>query len=533
MSEEESPSASRRTFIFRVWPWLAAVASGALLALCYAPWDRGGLIWLALTPLVAAAWLGTRRPFLLGYVAGLVFFTATFHWLHALGELFQAPALQGLPLLLGAYLALYPATWTWFLARVLAPDAGTRRFPNSWRNLATGALAASAWTALEWVRGWLLSGFGWNGLGVALHRDLPMIQIAELTGTLGLSWLVTFVNVMIVIVIRRIAGEIGPGFLRRIRWEFSISVSLVVVVFSYGLRQLLRGESAPSATLQIAAIQPNIPQLQKFDPAFEDETFTALERLTLMAAAMQPDLIVWPEAATPRGVFADQALFDRLEKLRADARRPLLVGTVEQTLEANEPRAYNSAMLLPSGTEPMSEQPPTYRKSHLVPFGEFLPLRPLLNPIAGDLVPGDMDAGSGLTIFQLGEHRFSTLICFEDTLGDLARQFVKNGADLLINITNDGWFLRTCGAETHLANSVMRAVENRRPLLRCGNTGVTGLVRPSGHVERWLEPHREGFAVKTVPLTASPLTFYTRHGDWLAWPCVGAVLLASIVRRRR
>jgi apolipoprotein N-acyltransferase len=504
--------------------WLGAAASSALLALCYAPWNFGGLVWFALAPLVAAIWFGAKRPFLLGYIAGLAFFTVTFHWLHALAELFETPALYGLPLLLGAYLALYPAVWAWFLARITPAT-----WMNSWRNLATGALAASAWTALEWVRGWMLSGFGWNGLGVALHRDLPVIQIAEFTGTLGLSWLVAFVNVMMVIIVRRIVGEIGPGFLRRIRWEFSITVSVVVIVFSYGLRQLLQPQPPAGTTLQIAAVQPNIPQTQKFDPAAEDETLATLERLTLMAAAMQPDLILWPEASTPRGIFADQNLFDRFEKLRADVQRPMLVGTVE----GDATGFYNSAMLLPAGSESLREQPPTYRKIHLVPFGEFLPLRFLLGPVVGDLIPGDMDAGRDFTIFHLGQTKLSTLICFEDTLGNQTRRFAEAGADLLVNLTNDGWFLRTCGAEQHLANSVLRAVENRRSLVRCGNTGVTSLVRPSGYVDRWLESHREGFAVKTVSIPAAPPTFYTRHGDWIAWACTAATLGALIVRRRR
>src|SRR5262245_24363991 len=131
-------------------------------------------------PLTAAVWFGkSNRPFALGYATGIVFFTITFHWLSALGVLFKTPVLRGLPVLLAAYLALYPAMWSWFVARIVAPERTGRTFPNSWQNLGLGAVAACAWTALEWIRGWMLSGFGWNGLGVALHRDLPIIQIAE------------------------------------------------------------------------------------------------------------------------------------------------------------------------------------------------------------------------------------------------------------------------------------------------------------------------------------------------------------------
>src|SRR6478735_4183669 len=175
---------------------MAAVVSGVLLACAYPPLDWGGVIWIALTPLIAAVWIGgSRRAGLLGYVAGVVFFTLTFHWLGVLAILFETPLLYALPLLLALYLALYPALWCWFLGKVLA-TGDQRRFPSSLRNLAFGATAASAWTILEWVRGWLFGGFGWNGLGVALHRDLGTIQIAEVTGLSGLNWLITFINVM-------------------------------------------------------------------------------------------------------------------------------------------------------------------------------------------------------------------------------------------------------------------------------------------------------------------------------------------------
>lgn len=517
------------------WPWLCAIASGLLLALSFPPANLGGLIWIALTPLICAVWFRSTRPtgrrsFALGYVTGLVFFTATLSWLHALGTLFSAPLLYGLPLLLGAYLALYPALWAWLLDRMLAPSPGDRRFPNSWRNLQVGALGACAWTVLEWIRGWLLSGFGWNGLGVALHRDLAMIQIADLTGVLGLTWLVAFVNLMLVIIVRRIAGELGVDFLKRIRWEFSISVTLVVLVFSYGVRTLMARGSGGSPTAWVAAIQPNIPQIEKFDPAFEDQAFAQLERLTLMANATQHDLIVWPEAATPRGIFADEINWEFIQRIAANVSVPILVGTVEDYLDREQARAFNTAVLLTPGSGDSPPRIQKYRKMHLVPFGEYLPLRPLLGGIVGGLVPGDISAGSEAVVIDSPIGKLGPLICFEDTLGDLTRRFVLRGAQLLVNITNDGWFLRTAGQEVHLANAVLRAVENRRPLLRCTNTGVTCLVTAEGRVDRRLEPHRQGFTVYPVSIRENALTFYTRRGDWIAWVS-GAALLLGILRR--
>lgn len=515
----------------QVWPWLAALSSGALLALCFAPWNCTALVWIALIPLAAAVWFSppsARRPGLraaaLGYCAGVVFFTMTFHWLGALGTLFGQSILRGLPLLLALYMGLYFAIWAWFLARVLAPDPARRNFPNSWANLAAGALGASAWVALEWVRGWLFSGFGWNGLGVALHGDLPMIQVASLTGVGGLSWMVAFVNLMVVIILRRLAGEIGISFGKRVRWEFSISVCVVLAAWGYGVRSLLAKPRA-SLPLQVASLQPNIAQEIKFSGDGEDEVFQQLGGLTKLAtAASPPDLLLWPESATPRGMYADEANYRFVMDHAEAGDFSLMLGTVEDA--PTEGVSYNTAKLLSAHGRDQQ----THRKVHLVPFGEYLPLRPLLEPIAGALVPGDFAAGTEATVLELPKPRIklSALICFEDTLGDLTRRFVQNGAQVLVNLTNDGWFLRSAGAEQHLQNALLRAVENRRPLIRCTNTGMTCWIGPNGHIEHSMKPFQAGFATWTVKVPAEPaLTFYTRHGDWVAKLSALLALLAT------
>lgn len=508
-----------------------------MLALCFAPWDFTPLVWVALVPLICAVWLSPsslRRPGMreagLGYVAGLVFFSAVFYWLGALGALFRAPLLYGLPLLLAVYMALYFAFWAWFLGRVLAVTSDERRFPNSWRNLATGALGAGAWMVQEWVRGWLLSGFGWNGLGVPLHADLPMIQIASITGVLGLAGIVAFVNLMLVIVVRRIVGELGAQFLKRIRWEFSLSVAAVVFVFAYGVRTLLA--PVPEAVaLRVTAIQPNIPQTVKFSADGEDEIFRQLGNLTALAAgSTQPQLLIWPESATPRGIYSDDVNFDFVMRHAALGDFGLLLGTVEDDPERGA--TFNVAKLF---TE-RGKHEQTHRKMHLVPFGEYLPMRRLLGAVLGGLVPGDFDAGHVATVFDLPRPgiRLSALICFEDTLGDLTRDFVRNGAQLLVNVTNDGWFLRTAGAQQHLDNAVFRAVENRRPLIRCTNTGMTCSIDRHGHVDHWLRPFQQGFAARNVNVPKAPeLTFYTRHGDWIAHVSTGVILIAMVRRRRK
>ena len=511
-------------------PFLLAIASGALLALAFAPWSITPLVWIALTPLICAVWFFGASPWRaaqLGYVAGLVFFTAVFYWLGSLGALFRQPWLYGLSLLLALYMAFYFAFWAWFIAKVLAPRAEDRLFPKSLTNLATGALAALAWVAHEWVRGWLFSGFGWNNLSTALHAELPTIQIADITGAAGLSWLVAYVNVMIVIVTRRILGELGAQFLKRIRWEFSLSVSLVVGVFAYGVRALL-AKAPESIPLHVTAVQANIAQTLKFSADNEDEILAQIGRLTDLAiAASRPDLLLWPESATPRGMFADELNYRFVMDRAASGDFGFLLGTIED--DPNSDATYNTAQLL---TE-RGEKHQTYRKIHLVPYGEYLPMRPLLGGIAGGFVPGDFAAGEERVLFDLPRPgvKFAPLICFEDTLGDLTRDFVQRGAQLLVNITNDGWFLHTAGAQQHLDNAILRTVETRLPLVRCANTGVTCSIDRNGRLDRWLQPFQQGFAVRQLNVPAHPaLTFYTRHGEWLAHLAAVLTLLVTAFR---
>ncbi len=526
-----------------LWPWLAATFSGVSLALCYPRFDQSWLCWIALTPLICAVWFSrppARRCWLrnvaLGQLTGMVFFSITFGWLSSLGTLFENFWLHLLPELLSVYLALFFAFWSWFLGLLRAQN-----FLSSSRNLGIGFLGASGWVAQEWTRGWLFSGFGWNGLGVALHADLAMIQITEFTGVSGISFLIAFSNVMAVIIARRIIAEAGPGFLKKFRWEFSVSVGLIVLVFAFGVRALLHPANEKTVTLRVAAVQPDIPQLVKFESRSEQsfaraegEIFRQLDTLTMFAAASQPQLLLWPESATPRGMFGDEVNFSFVQKEAQRGDFGLLLGTLDSDLQRQED--YNVATLLTHRGEDVQ----TYRKMHLVPFGEYLPLRhvfPLFALVAGQLVPADFTPGREYTLLQLPspDVKLAALICFEDTVGDLARRFVRRGAQLLVNITNDGWFLRTAGAEQHLANAVFRAVENRRPLVRCANTGATCSVDSFGRVSLWLKYFERGFATREMQVPVqSTLTFYTLHGEVFAvlCACVTGVYLLSRIKVR-
>jgi apolipoprotein N-acyltransferase len=518
----------------RAWPWLAAIASGLLCTVCFPPFSQSWLCWFALTPLIAAVWFSRQnskrqwlRNLLLGYVAGIVFFTATFSWLGSLGTLYENFWLHGLSLLLSIYLGLYFAFWSWFVG-LLAP----RNLLTSWRNLLTAFLAASAWVVQEWIRGWLFTGFGWNGLGVALHGTWPLIQIAEFTGVIGLSFVIVFANVIAVTTPLRLFFEAKT---RHVRPHFDVTLTLagIVGLLTFGLYSV---QNRPIAKpLRVAAVQADIPQQEKFDPEFSSEIFQRFTRLSEIAlrSSPPPNLLIWPESSMPEPVGdSNTESNDFVTEFSASSKTDLLLGT----LDAEDGHDYNAALLISGATQQMQ----VYRKVHLVPFGEYIPLRhsfPLFAVVASRWVPGDFDAGKDYTLFRLtnSEVRIAPLICFEDTIGELTRQFVLRGASLLVDVTNDAWFLHSSGSRQHLANAIFRCVETRRPMVRSANTGVTCFVNQFGRITQTLQNETgstfaEGVLTGEVKIPVEhELTFYMRHGDLFAKLCTGITLIAIVI----
>jgi apolipoprotein N-acyltransferase len=518
----------------RFWPWVAAILSGLLCTLCFSPFDQSWLCWIALTPLIAAVWFSGSnsrrrwlRNLLLGYVAGVVFFTATFSWLGSLGVLYENFWLRGLSLLLSIYLGLNFAFWSWFIG-LIAP----RDFLSSWRNLQIAFIAAVAWVAHEWVRGWLFSGFGWNGLGAALHGNWPLIQIAEFSGVTGLSFVIAFGNVIALTTPVRLFREaqtrqVHPHF------DFTLTLAGIVGLLAFGFYSAQN--RPPAKAVRVAAVQANIPQREKFDVQFSTQIFERFARLSEIAlrSSPPPELLVWPETSLPDPVRdPNTESSDFVTRFAVSSKTDLLLGT----LDMEDRRAYNAAVLLSGATEQMQ----IYRKVHLVPFGEYIPLRhsfPLFAAIASKWVPGDFDAGGDYTVFRLtnSDVRVAPLICFEDTVGDLARQFVLKGANLLVDVTNDAWFLRSAGSRQHLANAIFRCVETRRPMVRAANTGVTCFVNEFGRVTQMLQDETGGTFTEGVLTgeikvpTEGQLTFYARHGELFAKLCAGITLIAIIV----
>ncbi|MEI6085129.1 MAG: apolipoprotein N-acyltransferase [Verrucomicrobiota bacterium] len=518
--------------------WLLPILSGFLLAIALPPFDQGQCGWVALIPLFFAMEGCSRgEAFRRGYIAGLVFYGLTTWWLIHV-------SLPGM-IALVAFLALYFGAATAWLeivaASLLAAKGGaasrlaaTNREDVVWRNLLIAFIGAAGWVTLEWVRGhYPLGGFGWNGLGVTQHSSVPVIQIASYTGVYGVSALVFVLNYALYCTVRRFVYRSGDR--RRLSWEFYVAMSLVCAAVMFGFREIKPVPANSNARpLRLALIQGNIPQSLKFDEREKPMILDRYQTLTEVATMEPVDLIVWPETATPEPFRYDRETYETVIGAATNAPAYLLTGTIDLTPHSEPVESFNAAALIrPDGTVST-----IYRKTHLVPFGEYVPLRKIF-PFMKWLTPisESFERGQEFTIFNVRGLNFGTVICFEDTVPDVYRQFVKAGAEFMINLTNDAWLKDSPGAAMHFANAVFRTVETRRWLVRCTNNGVTCTISPFGFVHARAAPFQPTWLRYTLAIpTELPTTFYTQHGDVFVLGCAVITVVALsvfILRRRR
>lgn len=527
------------------WRSVAAVASGAMLALAFPPFEAWQLAWVALVPLlIALTGVGPAEGARLGWRAGLTFWLVTLSWLLRLLQTSPAPfplILLGWVLLAG-YCALYMAgfglTFAWLVRRL----GGADRY---WQTLALMGLASAVWTGGEYARGVIGGGFPWNGIGVSQYRFPVVIQSAEWGGVAAVSALVVLVNAGIAFTVRRyLPGQPQRGY--RPHVELFLGLLATALCFRQGIGGVRQHAGAPTG-VTVAAIQPAIPQLKKWAEGQADRILSELRTLTESALQLdpRPDLMVWPETATPECVTDEGESRDLVLELSRKG-VPLLVGSmVVAPMGERDYLCYNASILF----DRQGQMAGRYDKQHLVPFGEYIPLSGVW-PFLARLAPmgWNCTAGQEATVLRAGPAAvpFSCLICFEDILPGLARSAVRNGARLLINQTNDAWFDRTGGPLQHMSHSVFRAVENRVPVVRVANSGITCLIHPNGAIEEetvnaWsVPPKAEVMAWPVgVPGPEWVPTLYSRYGDCLfALPC-GVIALVSFggalvaVRRER
>lgn len=504
-----------------------AILSAILLALSFPKFNLEFLAWFAFIPLFfALKEVSKGRAFFLGFACGLVFWDITVYWL------VHVTMVGAIVLIL--YLALYFGVFS-LLASIFLNQAKVSASSPSGRPAEQRMifLIPAIWVILEYSRSHLLTGFPWAFLGYSQYLNLPVIQIADIFGVWGVSFLLMMVNGALYLLIREKYQAV-----KRIKCLIAPAV-ILVFIFGYGffrLQQARDPRNAIQRSIKISVIQGNIPQELKWYPQAREEIMNKYLMLSRQAAQEKPDLIVWPEAAVPVILEEEPAYYEVVRDLAKRVKVPLLFGAVT----SREGRYYNSCLMV----SPEREMAGRYDKLHLVPFGEYIPLRRLL-PFLETIVPiGDVSPGKEFTLFSVGlpgvghglRAKFGVLICFEDVFPELSRQFVKKGAQFLVNITNDAWYKQTFASYQHFQASVFRAVENRVSLVRSANTGISGFISPEGKIIALVKDSSarelfvDGYKMWPIPAKKGAQTIYTRFGDWfiiLLFSLIGVISLFS------
>jgi apolipoprotein N-acyltransferase len=521
----------------RAFEYALASLSGILLALSFPRFGHPAVAWIALTPLLLTlasvpprfdrAAHPIARAFGLGLATGAVFFIGTLYWITRVMAVYGGLSTWVAVLInaaLIAYLSLFPALFAIVVRRLV---------------LARGAIALTVsplvWVATELGRTYLLTGFPWVLLGYSQVRVLPIAQLASLFGVYGVSMLVAAVSASLALIALRVTSpardRVPAGAL-----SFPAAVfALVAVVAVWGNRRASAAELTRAGDpIRVGLIQGNVDQGEKWDPARAAAIFQDYLRLTRVAIDRGAELVVWPESSTPFYFEEDRPGAETVRSLARTAAVSILFGSdqIEWRAEGAQrvpDKYYNSAFLVrPDGTTAGS-----YRKMHLVPFGEYVPLKELLF-FAGPLVEavGPFSAGTEPSLLPVNGHPVSVAICYEVVYPNLIRQFVAGGSELLSTITNDAWFGRTSAPYQHFEQASMRAIEEGRYLVRSANTGISGIVDPYGRVLERTDIFQQTVLVGTARMLKVS-TFYARHGDVLAYASAAMTALVLIASRRR
>ncbi len=489
------------------------ILSATLLILSFPRFDIEFLAWFGFVPLLFAIKNKSKaQAFLFSYLTGIIFWSGIIYWLVHV-------TLPGL-IILVLYLALYFGLFGLIVSTYLLPTTYYLLF------------IPSIWVILEFIRSHLFTGFPWALLGYSQYLNLPFIQIADITGAWGVSFLVMLVNVGLYSVIGYRLSVIGAK-----RRSPVLILLCILITLTYGYYKIHRTPNTEHRTpLRVSVIQGNISQELKWNKSSRDFIIDKYFSLSKEALKDKPDLIIWPEAALPVVLEEEPHYYEMVKDFVKEAKAPLLFGAV--TLRDNI--YYNSALLI-SGEGRLLAR---YDKLHLVPFGEYIPLRKALRFLETVVPIGDFSRGREYIVFNLPTTyyllptKFSVLICFEDLFPDLSREFVKRGAGFLVNITNDAWFKRTSSPYQHLCASVFRAVENRVFLVRSANTGVSGFIAPTGKIVSLVGDKFgnnifiSGYKSQEISLSKQSHSFYTRYGNIFVTACLLFVLCGIIIFKR-
>lgn len=480
---------------------MPVVLSALLVALSFSSFNAWMLAWFGFIPLFFVLNNQNKaKAFLAGFSWGFVFWSFTIYWLVHV-------TLPGTVILI-IYLSVYSGIFAAFFSLISQRCVAGRLL-----------FIPSLWVCLEYLRSYLFTGFPWAVLAHSQYSNLPLIQITDLSGSWGVSFLIILVNYSLYLALTRARKQAFFGLI--------IPAVIVLCCLFYGYIRLGQADGLmrqATEKAKICVIQADIPQELKWDEYAAGFITQSYQDLTQEASLEAPELIIWPEAAAP-GLFGkDRKLFEDIFALPKGAKSNLLLGAVSRI----EGEYFNSALFV--GQDGRLKG--VYHKLHLVPFGEYVPLKNLFPFLEGIAPIGDISPGKEYTIFEKPA-KFGVLICFEDLFPELSREFIKRGALFLVNITNDAWYKQSSASYQHLAASVFRAVENKVYLVRAANTGISAFISPAGRIVSSVSKKGKlifvrGFKTEDIYFVAGTATFYNRYGDYFVYLCLLFVIYGII-----
>lgn len=460
----------------------------------FAPFNMSFLSWIAIVPLfVALEGASVKEGLYLGFIAGFIHFITLVYWIvEALAHYggLNIFASVGILLLFVSYLALFPAIFSCLFL-----------FLKDCR--CYGVALSGCWVSLEYARAHLMTGFPWCLLGYTQYNNPCLVQSADLFGVYGLSFLIVLANISLWSVIFRRHGK-------KVWMEAVMTVVIISATVVYGYHCLSRsyGSQKQFRTVSVLIVQGNIDQSVKWNPDFQAKTIATYMDLTRKGILSGADLVVWPETALPC-FFQDSRKIRKMLVGLVKNRGILVFGSPAYIKKNGMIKYYNRAYLL----SPCRGDIQYYDKVHLVPFGEYVPFKTILGFI-NRLVPaaGDFESGGRNRILSSDGLDIGVLICFEAIFPNLARLYSQAGANILINLTNDAWFGKTGAPYQHLSMAVFRAVENRIPLIRAANTGISAIIQWDGKIVARTGLFRKEIILHSIGLCCHKPTFYVRYG---------------------
>ena len=498
---------------------IAVSLTGLIHPLCFSPFDLGWLAWVVFVPLHwGLMGLPPGKAFRYGWLAGTIAFTGTITWvITAMNQFGQIPLVASalLMLLLATYLGIFIGAYSWGYTHI------HQRY-SSWLWLSAPAL----WVSLEFLRTYALSGFPWTLLGYSQYQWLGVIQLSDITGVYGVSFVVVMGNVALFSLLMWL-WQRKDQLVTSVPWQTSLAfLGILSASLAYGQWQIKQQATFDKAAkfLSIGLIQPNISQDKKWEKTFIDETLTRFTTLS-QQIGKNLDLLIWPEAATPFFFERELAYQKIILSILMETQSPLLFGSPTLRFESDgSPYLLNSAYIL----SPEKLIAGRYDKRHLVPFGEYVPLKSSLLFFLDKLVVGigDFKPGQGPMTLPLPDlpetiqPSFAVPICFEIIFPDLVRRMANEGANFLVTLTNDAWFGDSPAPYQHFSMGVFRAVENHLAVARVANTGISGFIGPDGRILSETPIFTQQAVTGSVPLRTSTPTFYTQFGDAFSWGCV-------------